>query len=124
MLEQHRLDADEGSNPDYYLLQKHQWAGRRNNQDKSRIIYNSNLALSGISEEVHTYMLGSRSALEWIIDRYGISTHKASGIMNEPNDWGVENGNSRYIVDLINRITTVSVETMRIINELPKISNL
>ena len=64
-------------------------------------------------------MLGSRTALEWLIDRYQIKTDKASGIVNDPNDWCDEVGDPRYIIDLVKRIVTVSVETVRIVNSLP-----
>lgn len=63
--------------------------------------------------------LGSRSGLEWIIDRYQIKTDKASGIMNDPNDWSSEVDNPRYILNLIGKVTTVSVETVRIVESLP-----
>ncbi len=66
-------------------------------------------------------MLGSRSALEWLIDRYQVKTDTASGIMNDPNDWGRENHDPRYIVDLIKRVTRVSVETMEIVDNLPSL---
>ena len=64
-------------------------------------------------------MLGSRSGLERIIDRYQVTTDKTSGIVNDPNDWAREVGDSRYILDLIGRVTTVSVETVSIVNGLP-----
>ncbi len=66
-------------------------------------------------------MLGSRSALEWLIDRYQVKTDKASGIVNDPNDWCREHGDPRYIVDLIKRVTRVSVETMAIVDNLPSL---
>ena len=66
-------------------------------------------------------MLGSRSAIEWIIDRYRVTTHKASGIVNDPNDWAIEHDNPRYIVDLLKRVVTVSLETMKIVDNLPEI---
>lgn len=56
-------------------------------------------------------MVGSRSAIEWIIDRYYVKTDKASGIVNDPNDWSREVGEPRYILDLLTRVVTVSVET-------------
>ena len=62
---------------------------------------------------------GPRSALEWLIDRYQIRTDTASRIVNDPNDWGAELGYPRYIIDLVKRVTTVSVETVRIIKSLP-----
>jgi len=66
-------------------------------------------------------MLGSRSALEWLIDRYQVKTDKDSGIVNDPNDWCREHGNPRYIVDLVKRVTRVSVETMKIVDSLPEL---
>ena len=86
--------------------------------DRSRIVYNSQLTLAGIPEDAYRYMLGSRSAIDWIIDRYQIRTDKASGITNDPNTYS---DNPRYIIDLLKRIVTVSVETMRIVDGLPTI---
>lgn len=87
--------------------------------DKSIIIYNSNVTLTGIPAAAYEYMLGSRSAIEWIMDRYQVKTDKASGIVNDPNDWAIEVGDPRYILDLLKRIVTVSVETIRIVDGLP-----
>lgn len=87
--------------------------------DRSVIHYNSKITLTGIPEEAYRYMLGSRSAIEWIIDRYYIKTDKKSGIVNDPNDWSREVGNPRYILDLLARIVTVSLETMKIVDNLP-----
>lgn len=64
-------------------------------------------------------MLGSRSAVEWIIDRYQVKTDNASGIVNDPNDWSREVGDPRYIIDLLARIVTVSLETMAVVDALP-----
>jgi predicted helicase len=69
-------------------------------------------------------MLGSRSAIEWIIDRYYVKTDKDSGIVNDPNDWSREVGDPRYILDLLARIVTVSVETMKIVDSLPSLDIL
>lgn len=80
---------------------------------------NDGIAPSGIPEQAHRYTLGARSALDWLIYRYRITTDKASKIVNDPNAWGEEHGNPRYIIDLIKRITTVSVETVKIVESLP-----
>ena len=87
--------------------------------DRSAVVYNSRITVSGIPEEAHRYMLGSRSAIEWIIDRYQVKTDKPSGIVNDPNDWSREVGDPRYIIDLLARIVTVSLETMKIVDALP-----
>ncbi len=84
--------------------------------DRSTIIYNTRVTLSNIPEEAYRYQLGARSAIEWIIDRYQVKTDKDSGIINDPNDWSHD---PRYIIDLLKRIVTVSVETMKIMDALP-----
>jgi predicted helicase len=98
---------------------KMRYAGTRPNVDKTTIVYNEAITIRGIPIEAHDYKLGSRSALDWILERYRITTDKASGIVNDPNDWGREHDDPRYILDLIGRVTTVSVETVRIVNALP-----
>ncbi|WP_235737741.1 DEAD/DEAH box helicase [Nocardioides alcanivorans] len=92
-------------------------AGERH--DRTVIYYNDRITLSGIPDDAYRYMLGSRSAIEWIIDRYYVKTDKKSGIVNDPNDWSREVGDPRYIVDLLARIVTVSVETLKIVDGLP-----
>lgn len=87
--------------------------------DRTTIHYNDHITLRGVPEDAYRYVLGSRSAIEWIIDRYYVKTDKASGIVNDPNDWSREVGDPRYILDLLARIVTVSVETMRIVDNLP-----
>ena len=91
--------------------------GRQDN--KTTIVYNDGITLTGIPEEAQEYLLGSRSALDWIIERYQVKTDKASGIVNDPNAWGDEHGDPRYILDLIAKVTTVSVRTVEIVNALP-----
>lgn len=91
------------------------------NPDRSRLAYNEWITIAGIPSEAHDYVVGRRSALEWLIDRYQVKTDKASGIVNDVNDWGLERGEPRYIIDLVKRIVTVSVETMRIIRGLPEL---
>jgi predicted helicase len=87
--------------------------------DRSVIHYSDRITVSGVPEEAYRYMLGSRSAVEWIIDRYYVKSDKASGIVNDPNDWSREVGDPRYILDLLARVVTVSVETMKIVDSLP-----
>ncbi|MGH3755325.1 MAG: type ISP restriction/modification enzyme, partial [Pseudonocardiaceae bacterium] len=87
--------------------------------DKSTIIYNSNVTITGIPAEAYGYILGSRSAIEWIMERYQVKTDKASRIVNDPNDWATEVGDPRYIINLLRHIVTVSLETIRLVKSLP-----
>ena len=109
---------------DLYHVKKMSYGGKRPKLDKSRVIVNEHLTLTGIPDEAHEYLLGSRSALDWILERYQIKKDKASGIVNNPNDWGKEHGDPRYIVDLVKRITRVSVETVALVKSLPPLDIL
>jgi predicted helicase len=93
---------------------------KRDKNDPTKLIYNDFLTISGIPSEVDEYKLGNRSALNWIIDQYQVSKDKRSGITNNPNDWSYESGNPRYILDLIQRIITVSMQTNAIVQGLPR----
>lgn len=86
--------------------------------DRTTLVYNPKVTIAGIPEEAERYMLGSRSALAWIIDRYQVKTDKPSGIVNDPNDWCDEHDDPTYIVELIKRVTTVAAETMKIVDSL------
>ncbi|KQV08491.1 hypothetical protein ASC63_10170 [Leifsonia sp. Root112D2] len=102
-----------------YRVEKMRFAGKAGAWDKSTIRYNDEITLSGIPDEAHEYLLGSRSAIEWILERYQVKVDKASGIRNDPNDWGAEHGDPQYILKLLKSIVTVSVETVRIVKRLP-----
>ncbi|MGW0067214.1 DEAD/DEAH box helicase [Streptosporangium sandarakinum] len=84
--------------------------------DRSTIVYNNRVTLTNIPDEAYRYQLGARSAIEWIIDRYQVKTDRDSGIVNDPNNWSDD---PRYIIDLLKRIVTVSLETMKIVDQLP-----
>ena len=88
--------------------------------DRSQLIVNSKLTLEGIPERSYEYLWGTKSGVEWIIDRWYAKTDKASGLVNDPNLWIRESGNPRYLVDLIERVVTVSVATADIVSELPR----
>ena len=101
-----------------YQVTKMSWGKKGKDEDRSKIVVNGMLTLEGIPAKAHEYVVNGRSALEWIIDRYQIRTDKDSGITNDPNDWGREHGNPRYIVDLIQSVTTVSVKTVDLVKKL------
>lgn len=92
-----------------------------NKADKSVIEYNPWIKLTHIPLEAYEYVVNGRSAIEWIMERYQIRTDKDSGITNDPNDWATEHGKPRYILDLLLSVITVSLETLKIIQGLPKL---
>ena len=102
---------------EFYRVQKLQFGPKK---DKTRIKYNGHLTLKGIPEEANEYQVNGRSALEWVIDRYQVKTDKKSLITNDPNDYCRAVNNPRYIVDLIKRLVTVSLETLKLVGTLPR----
>jgi predicted helicase len=86
----------------------------RLSKDKTQLQYNGFLTFSGIPPEVYEYRLGNRSALEWVVDQYRVSTDQRSGIVNDPN----REDDPEYIVRLIGQVVTVSLETVRLVREL------
>lgn len=102
-----------------FRVDKMRYGKQGHQTDKRVVIYNSSITLSGIPDKAHDYMLGSRSAIDWILERYQVRTDKASGIVNDPNDWMVEQGDPRYVLDLLGRVVNVSVQTVDTLKSLP-----
>ena len=90
--------------------------------DKSKIIYNSQITIENIPATAYEYVVNGKSAIEWIMERYAITTHKDSGITNNPNLWATEHNNPRYILDLLLSVISLSMETVEIVNGLPKLT--
>lgn len=110
-----------GAETEKFRVEKLTFGKNGKDTDKSTIIYNSYIRIENIPLEAYDYVVNGKSAIEWIMDRYQVKTDKDSGITNDPNDWGLEHNNPRYILDLILSIITVSIETMKIVNNLPKL---
>lgn len=89
---------------------------------KTSIIYNDYITINNIPENAYEYVVNGKSAIEWIMERYAITIDKKSGIKNDPNDWCKEIGNSKYIFNLLLSIINVSIQTVEIIESLPRIN--
>jgi len=116
--ESKRLVMEDGD----YRVQKMTFGKKDGKPDKTVIVYNGNLTLRDIPLEAYEYVVNGKSAIEWIMERYQVIVDKASGIKNDPNDWCTEHSNPRYIVDLLKRIVRVSVESARIVKNLPPLN--
>lgn len=112
-----RLDLDP---PILYRVEKMRFPkGQRVKDRPTTIHYNDYVTLGGIPDEAWDYMLSGKAALYWIVDRYKVDADKESGIVNDPNEYSDD---PRYIIDLVKRIVTVSIETLKIVRELPVLS--
>ncbi|EIZ4149729.1 endonuclease, partial [Escherichia coli] len=90
--------------------------------DKSTVIYNNKIRIKNIPSEAYDYVVNGKPALEWVMERQGVLTHKDSGIVNDANDWAMEAmGNAKYPLELFLRVITVSLETQKIVKGLPKL---
>jgi predicted helicase len=73
-----------------------------------------------IPAEAYDYVVNGKPAIEWMMDRQVVKTDKASGLINDANDWAVETmGNARYPLELLLRVVTVSLESMKLVRRLP-----
>ncbi|WP_255313870.1 type ISP restriction/modification enzyme [Trueperella pecoris] len=113
-----------------YRVEKMKWAKlpssavnkrQKDKNDYSTLIYNAYLQFTGIPVEANEYKIGGRSPLEWVVDRYKITTHKASQIVNDPNDYCREINDPAYIANLVPRLVTVSMRTQALVASLPEL---
>lgn len=101
-----------------YSVVQMRWADK---SDKTQLRYNDCFTLAGIPAAAHEYEVNGKSALDWLVERSRITTHKDSQMTNNPNHYSREVGDPRYIFDLIARVTTVSVRTVEIVAGLPEL---
>ena len=103
--------------PEDYRVKKMKFGAGK---DKTTVIYNTKITIKGIPLPAYEYIVNGRSALEWVMDRQCVKTDKASGIINDANDYANETmQNPAYPLQLFQRVITVSLKTMEIIDTLP-----
>lgn len=119
------LEYAKSGQPSYRVKQM-KWrkiTGKTGNaaKDKTTLIYNEWITVKNIPLEAQEYTVNRKSALDWVVERACVSIDKASGIVNDFNDYAAEMRNERYPLDLFLKIITVSLETMKIVEALPKL---
>ncbi|WP_273783914.1 type ISP restriction/modification enzyme, partial [Bartonella sp. AU15XJBT] len=106
----------------FYYVTEMKFAKAGKEKDKSTVIYNSNIIMTDIPLEAYEYIVNGKPALEWVMGRQCVKTDKKSGIVNDANRYAVETiGNPAYPLELFQRVITVSLETMKIVKNLPKL---
>lgn len=103
---------------DDYHVTKMRFGGKK---DKSVILYNDAITIRNIPLTAYDYIVNGRSAIEWVMESYRVKTDKASGIVNDPNDWAKEHDAPAYILRLLLSVITVSEKTLAITSALPRI---
>ncbi|WP_274967723.1 type ISP restriction/modification enzyme [Succinimonas amylolytica] len=104
-----------------YTVTKMQWAkipGKKGNDanDKTKLLFNSAITVSNIPLEAQEYVVNRKSALDWVVERAGVSVDKKTGIANDFNKFA---NDPRYPLALFLKVITVSMETVKIIKALP-----
>ncbi|MDC4632699.1 DEAD/DEAH box helicase family protein [Acinetobacter baumannii] len=124
-IEPYKATLDTGTTPysqltaDDFRVEKMKFAKKG---EKDTVIYNKRITIKDIPVEAYDYVVNGKPALEWVIERQSVSTHKDSGIVNDANDWAIETmNNPAYPLELFLRVITVSLETMKIVKSLPKL---
>lgn len=87
--------------------------------DRTTIHYNETIAVHDIPLDAYDYIVNGKSAIEWVMERQSVTTDKTTGITNDANAWAAEQRNAKYPLELLLRMITVSLETMKIVRALP-----
>lgn len=105
-----------------YRVEQMKFGKKGKEVDKTTVIYNHKITMTGIPLEAYDYVVNGKPALEWVMERQAVTTHKDSGIVNDANDWAIETmGDPAYPLKLFQRVITVSLETMKIVKSLPRL---
>lgn len=91
-------------------------------EDKSAIIFNPHITISGIPAQAYGYVVNGKSAIEWVMERYAVTVDSKTMIKNDPNAWAREHNSPRYILDLMLSVIDLSLRSVEIINKLPKLT--
>jgi predicted helicase len=105
-----------------YRVEKMRHGKTGKDKDLGTVRYNARITVTGIPVQAYDYVVNGKPAIEWVMERQCVKTDKDSGIVNDANDWAIETmKNPRYPLELLLRVVTVSLETMNIVNALPKL---
>lgn len=117
----HRLIPEAQSDAKkFYRVKKMRFGGKGKEKDRTTVIYNERITMQNIPLEAYDYVVNGKPALEWVMERQVVKQDKASGIVNDANDYANETvGDPSYPLDLFRRVITVSLETIKIVNALP-----
>jgi len=104
----------------FYRIEKMKFGGKGKDKDKTIVHYNPRITMTGIPLAAYDYVVNGKPALDWVMERQCVKADKASGIVNDANAYANETvGTPAYPLELFQRVITVSLETMKIVNGLP-----
>ncbi len=87
------------------------------------MIYNPRITVRNIPADAWHYVVNGKPALSWVMERQCVRIDRKSGIVSDANRYATETvGNPRYPLDLLLRMITVSLETVKIVRALPELA--
>nr|VFK58143.1 MAG: Predicted helicase [Candidatus Kentron sp. TUN] len=109
--------------PDHYRVEKMRYAKTKQDgktvNDRTGIVYNHRITVKDIPLAAYRYIVNGKSAVDWVMERQCVKTDKKSGITNDANRWAIETmNNPKYPLELLLRVITVSLETMKVVDGL------
>ena len=105
-----------------YRVKKMRFGKTKDNEtDKTVIIYNDGIRIEDIPLKAYNYVVNGQSAIEWLMERYAYTIDTKTGFVNDPNDWGAEHNDPKYIYNLLLRMINVSLQTQEIVANLPNL---
>jgi predicted helicase len=108
---------------EHYRVTKMQYSKVGKQKDKTSVIYNPHITLTGIPLAAYDYVVNGKPAIDWVLERQCVKTDKASIIVNDANLWALHTmHNPRYPLELLQRVVTVSLETLNIVQALPALA--
>jgi predicted helicase len=110
---------------EHYRVEKMRYGKVEGAKDLTTIQYNEFITVRNIPAHAHNYVIASRSAIDWVVERQGVRTDKDSGIVNDTNAWAIETmKNPKYPLELLLRVIALSVETLKLVESLPNLEVL
>ena len=98
-------------------------ASLKADKERGAMVLDSRTTLTGIPPEAWECRLGNRSALEWVLDQYKERTPRDPTIREQFNTYRFADHKEK-VIDLLQRVCTVSVETVRIVSQLYSLTNI
>ncbi len=78
------------------------------------IVYNQNIIITKIPKKAFEYVVNGKSAIDWVIERYSITTDEDSLIENNPNDYA----GGQYVFELLCRVIKLSEKSVDLIEKI------
>ena len=104
-----------------YRVEKMKYGGGHGTKnDRSTVIYNPHTTITNIPLEAYDYVVSGKPAIQWVMEGQCVKTDMGSKLVNDANRYAIETmENPAYPLELLQRVIQVSMETLKIVKDLP-----